>query len=174
MKFKYTAMDASGKEHEGTINALDEKGANEYLKKQKLFPTSLSECCGKGCCDSGPARVTAAHDKAVHPVPTTGNFPRPGQYPEFELGEPPPFSVKDPELADTARLLKDLISVRTNDKALETALKVLELAITQDALAEGPITIQMVQQSRKRVMEALMPMVTLENPGYSTGTAKDE
>ena len=159
MRYKYSAMDKEGNAVEGTLEANTPTMAHLALKEQGLFPTNIAPCCGKGCCDSGPARVSAAHDKATHPAPSCDIH--------FEPKE-------DTELADTAQLLKDLMQARTSDRALDTALKVLELAITQDALAEGPVTVQMVQEARKRVMEALCPLVTLENPSYSTGTIKEE
>ena len=40
--YKYTAMDAQGKEKKGTIEALSENDANALLKAQGLFPTSIN------------------------------------------------------------------------------------------------------------------------------------
>jgi type IV pilus assembly protein PilC len=41
--FKYTAMDAAGKEKRGTVDAESEAAAANQLKQQGLFPTSISE-----------------------------------------------------------------------------------------------------------------------------------
>ena len=41
-KFVYTAMDGSGKETKGTIEATNEQSATALLKQQGLFPTSMN------------------------------------------------------------------------------------------------------------------------------------
>jgi hypothetical protein len=51
------------------VDAKDKLDAHAILKEDKgIVSTTLEACCGKGCCDSGPARVTAAHDAACHPT----------------------------------------------------------------------------------------------------------
>ncbi len=42
-KFSYTATDASGKEHEGSIEAANQSAAVAKLKEQKLFPSQVIE-----------------------------------------------------------------------------------------------------------------------------------
>jgi len=41
--YKYTAMDAQGKEKSGNIDAENENDANAKLKEIGLFPTSISK-----------------------------------------------------------------------------------------------------------------------------------
>jgi type II secretory pathway component PulF len=45
-KFKYTAMDARGRESRGCIEADDQQDATNKLKRNGLFPTSVSQVKG--------------------------------------------------------------------------------------------------------------------------------
>lgn len=47
-KFVYTAMDGSGKERKGSIEASNEQSATALLKQQGLFPTSMNLAKGGG------------------------------------------------------------------------------------------------------------------------------
>ena len=42
-KFKYVAMDATGKEHKGIIDAESEADAGAKLKQQSMIPTSITQ-----------------------------------------------------------------------------------------------------------------------------------
>jgi type II secretory pathway component PulF len=45
--YKYSAMDAQGKEHKGLIDGENESDANARLKEQGLFPTSINKAGNK-------------------------------------------------------------------------------------------------------------------------------
>ncbi len=47
-KFQYTAMDSSGKEKKGTIEAANEQAVGVALKEEGMFPTSIKEAKGSG------------------------------------------------------------------------------------------------------------------------------
>lgn len=53
--FKYSAMDAQGKEKTGVIDATNENDANSKLKQMGLFPTSI--------CKMGTSKKEKVRDK---------------------------------------------------------------------------------------------------------------
>ena len=48
MKFRYTAMDSSGREKQGSVEAQRESEVNSNLKQLGLFPTSIKEIKDSG------------------------------------------------------------------------------------------------------------------------------
>ncbi|MFZ2653815.1 MAG: type II secretion system F family protein [Victivallales bacterium] len=64
--FQYTAMDSSGKEKKGRMEAANEQAVNAALKDQGMFPTTIKEDAGsKKTARAGAAQQGAAPKKSM-------------------------------------------------------------------------------------------------------------
>lgn len=63
-QFTYTAMDASGKEQKGKINAASEEAVAEELRNKKLFPTMIKQVGGAKPAAKGGAAAKGKKKKA--------------------------------------------------------------------------------------------------------------
>jgi len=62
-QFTYTAMDASGKEQKGKINAASEEAVAEELRNKKLFPTMIKQVGGAKTAAKGGAAAKGKKKK---------------------------------------------------------------------------------------------------------------
>ncbi len=61
--FQYTAMDSSGKEKKGKMDAPDEQSVGAALKEQGMFPTSIKEVTAGGGPKKGKGKAASGGDK---------------------------------------------------------------------------------------------------------------